>query len=59
MEEIKKIIIENKKWILLVISFVLFIAIVEDLFENEIYLFDKSNLFLYFKIDFRFFYNGV
>lgn len=50
MEEIKKIIIENKKWILFVISFVLFIAIVEDLFENEIYLFDNQIYFYISKL---------
>jgi len=40
LKKTKELIIKNKKWIILFISFVIFIAIAEDMLEKEIYSID-------------------
>lgn len=41
LEKVGKIIIKNLKWIIALITMIIFIAIAEDVFENEIFGFDS------------------
>jgi len=40
LEKTKELIIKNMKWIVLFVALVLFIAILEDMLEKEIYTMD-------------------
>ena len=41
MKKIKELIIKNYKWIIFFVFFVIFLAIAEDVFEQEIFEFDS------------------
>ena len=41
MKKIKELIIKNYKWIIFFLFFVIFLAIAEDVFEQEIFEFDS------------------
>lgn len=41
MKKIKEVIIKNYKWIIFFVFFVIFLAIAEDVFEQEIFEFDS------------------
>lgn len=50
MEKVKQTIISNKSWIIFLVCIVVFYEIVENIFQNEIYIFDELVYFYVSKI---------